>query len=389
MGDPSTLDRYYSTVVVQPGTYCNLDCDYCYLPGRKSRNLMVPEIAEKIADDIARQLAGPDSPDCITVLWHCAEPLTTPKEHFLKLLEPFASLQREGRIRHQMQSNATLIDDDWIRIFLDHHIGVHVSLDGPHEMNRHRKNWGGRAAHQQIMAGVHRLRAAGLTPNAIAVVTPETIGRGRELVGFFVTEGFTRLALNIEQREGANTARPLIGQAEARVFWRDVMRYLHETQANIQVRELGYVAGFIKDVPSPRRDPIPTVMWNGDVVLGGPELAGVKNTQYQDFISGNVLNEPIQSMLIRRHRIHHVAEFERGLALCRETCPFWGACEGGFAPNRLAEHGRFDVSVTSHCQVSRQAPLRAALDLADPVKDAELISKLHTIFPPEDEKEAV
>ncbi|HEX4101804.1 MAG TPA: hypothetical protein VHY21_14905, partial [Pseudonocardiaceae bacterium] len=68
-------------VVVQPGTLCNLDCAYCYLPARKTRNLMSLDTAAALA----ASLDGLPAP--VTVNWHGGEPLAVPLAHFTALLD--------------------------------------------------------------------------------------------------------------------------------------------------------------------------------------------------------------------------------------------------------------------------------------------------------------
>ena len=64
-----------SLLVVQATPYCNLDCDYCYLPDRHDRRRLEPALLDPILDTV---LASPFVEDSFTLLWHAGEPLMVP-----------------------------------------------------------------------------------------------------------------------------------------------------------------------------------------------------------------------------------------------------------------------------------------------------------------------
>jgi uncharacterized protein len=110
-------DQWFTTpqtVVVQPTTWCNLDCGYCYLPLRKLRHQMPPSVAAALATSVTQLTAGGGPP--IGIVWHGGEPLAIGPQKFTALLAPFEVLRREGRVQHYVQTNATLITDTWCEL---------------------------------------------------------------------------------------------------------------------------------------------------------------------------------------------------------------------------------------------------------------------------------
>lgn len=381
VGDPSRISKFFRMVVMQHATYCNLNCGYCYLPGRKMQNTMDIEIAHRVASDIAAQATKPGAPEHVTLMWHCSEPLADTKAHFVSLLKPFEFLRRAGLVRHGVQTNGTLVDPEWCDILHNFGFEVGVSLDGPEEMNTHRVNWAGRPAFRQIMDGIRYLQSAMLDPAVIAVITPDTVTRGREIIQFFHEQGFTRIALNMEERDGVNLDRPLISRTQAIQFWDDVFEYITETEAPIQLRELTSLGNWELNRAAPDRDPVPTVTWAGDVVLAAPELAGVHEPRFADFVVANIRQTSLAQILDSVHQIPYIKEFQDGLAQCKAHCSFWQACHGSYASNRWAEHGRLDVMETNTCQTTRQAPAEALHNLALRHGDTMLESKLAPLIP--------
>jgi sulfatase maturation enzyme AslB (radical SAM superfamily) len=115
------------TIVMQPTTFCNLDCGYCYLPDRQRKKDMSMRVATAVAASI------PDSwsqVGAVEVVWHGGEPLAAGRRHLVELLEVFETLRVAGRVQHSLQTNATLITDAWCDIFIRYDVAVGVSLDG-------------------------------------------------------------------------------------------------------------------------------------------------------------------------------------------------------------------------------------------------------------------
>lgn len=360
----------YSIVVVQPTTLCNLNCDYCYLPGavRRTRRLMPVPVARRVAADIAAQHDRLDVPR-VSISWHCGEPTTTPPEHMRALLDEFEPLRRAGLVEHVLQTNGTLIDDEWIAIFRDYGVKVGVSIDGPRASMRHRVDWSGREIFDRVMAGVSRLREAGVYHDVIGVVGPETIHEDpAELLRWFDDLGIEFLALNIEEAENASVDRRLVTRQEAHEFWRAVITYRRESGSRLRVRDLTTLATWLttRTAGAPlnqTRQIVPTVSWCGDVILLSPELADADAPEHDDFVVGNVLATPLSDLIAGMDEIGYVREFATGLAACREECSFWEFCRGAHASNRFFEHGTFAATETAHCRGNIQAPVTALLSL--------------------------
>src|SRR5688572_8245589 len=160
---------------MQPTTLCNLDCSYCYLPFRRSDLRMPEAVAAAVAEDVnAWACAGP-----FDVIWHGGEPLATGREHLAALMAPFRG------VRHHVQTNATLIDEEWCGFLVDHDVRVGLSIDGPVDRNAARVTWSGQPAFGRIMRGAHLLRQHGLEFSAIAVVSDPTPEVASQLYEFF------------------------------------------------------------------------------------------------------------------------------------------------------------------------------------------------------------
>ncbi|MCX4582537.1 cyclophane-forming radical SAM peptide maturase AmcB [Streptomyces sp. NBC_01481] len=343
-------------VIMQPTTLCQpLDCTYCYLPFRKTKHLMPMPVAQAVADPVNR--CAQDDPQ-FEVVWHGGEPLATGREYLAALMDPFRG------VKHTLQTNAVLLDDAWCTFLLERDIGVGVSVDGPEDMNTHRVTRAGHPAYRLIKRGIDRLRHHGIPFSAIAVVSHPDPARAADLYEFFVDLGCHSLGVNIEEQEGVNVTG---GQdfEQAAGFWEALTSAWHDNPV-LQLREVDRVLDFAGsvldgDVGSPpvlqAWDPLPTIAYDGGVVLISPELAGFTDERFGDFTTGNVLHTGLDVLLAEAHqRTRWLSEFWSGVDACKATCPYFSFCGGAHPANRYFEHqGRMDGTRTRYCTTSKIA----------------------------------
>lgn len=355
-------------VVMQPTTLCNLDCVYCYLPFRSEQRRMSVRVAAAVADAVNVWAADRR----FSVVWHGGEPLATGRRHLAELLAPFSP-----DVEHHVQTNATLIDDAWCEFFAEHRIRVSVSVDGPRKRNGYRVDRGGKLSYDRVMDGVAALRRHQIPFSVLCVVSRPTPGLATELYEYFLDLGCEVLGINIEEREGVNQRGNAHPEAAVTGFWRELVAAWRR-DPRIHVREiewaLRYVAAVLDDtvddlLPA-QLDPIPTIGYDGSVVLLSPELAGFTDPRYGDFVSGNVLTTPLPELLAAPERTPWIREFLAGVEACRATCPYFGFCGGAHASNRYFESGRFDVTETEHCRNTKIRLLEGVLDHAGRHGDA-------------------
>jgi uncharacterized protein len=356
-------------VVVQPTSWCNLDCRYCYLPFRKLKHQMSLEVAQALA----RSVAGlEDSGHPIGVVWHGGEPLAVGRQKFAALLAPFEDLRRAGRVRHYVQTNATLLTAEWCDLLTAFDVRVGVSIDGPAALNAERVDLRGKPAFDRILRGITRLREHNIPFSVIGVVGALGITKPVELMEFLAGLGGHSVGFNIEEIEGINTGQQPPTPAQAEDFWQQILTWCREHPGAPAVREVERLAEYLHLIRSGQRaewdrrrlDPIPTVSWKGDVVLLSPELADTRAPAYGDFLAGNIIHQPLADILGDAHRLRYVRDFLTGLDRCQAKCAFFDFCRGAQAANRYFENGSLATTETNYCQVSRQALVTALSTLA-------------------------
>lgn len=361
--DTSATQFDFTHVVLQPTTRCNLNCCYCYLPDRARAAEMPVEITAAIADDLKR------APHIVNVLWHGGEPLACGLRKFRQLVKPFARLRASGKVRHSLQSNATLITQEWCEFFKEENFRVGVSLDGPEHQNTNRLNWGGKPSFSSVLKGIEALRENGIRFGVIAVVNTQNMDDPAAFYEFFLSLGCERLNINVEEREGLNQLSDDLDFHKVSHFWEGLFNAWRLRPA-LRIREFDNALGWMEDISRGDhtnqasfrvRDLWPTVAFNGDVVVLSPELMAVNDSERSRFIVGNVLQTPLHDIVKDSWQRDYVQDFIAGLRECRRTCAYYSYCGGGQASNKYFELGCFNATETAHCRNTRQVVIDVVL----------------------------
>ena len=155
------------------GAVCNLACDYCYyleksnLYKNDSRHVMSEELLEKfICEYIGAQTTRE-----ILFTWHGGETLMRPIAFYKKAIELQRKYAQGRMISNCIQTNGTLLNDEWCRFFHDNQWLVGISIDGPQEFHdEYRKDRQGRPSFRKVMNGIQLLKKHQVEWNAMAVV---------------------------------------------------------------------------------------------------------------------------------------------------------------------------------------------------------------------------
>ena len=180
------------TVIVKPvSSRCNIRCFYCYNATEFRKHDRIPMMSVELMGQIHEKL--PEfGVDDVTLIWHGGEPLI----RGLAFYEAVVSIQKHLRQRfpnlrivNNVQTNATLMTEEWARFFATNGWRVATSLDGPEGLhNTFRVDAKGRGTFDQVMAGIRCAQAAGVSIGFIAVVTSETLKYSpKELYDFWTS----------------------------------------------------------------------------------------------------------------------------------------------------------------------------------------------------------
>jgi uncharacterized protein len=168
------------------GAVCNLDCAYCFF---LSKEMLYPGSRFRMADELLetylRQLIEAHRTPEVTIAWQGGEPTLMGLEFFRRSVELAQRFAGGRRVEHTIQTNATLIDDDWGRFFREQGFLVGISIDGPREMHdAFRVDKGGKGSFERVMRGLDVLRRHGVEYNTLTTLHAANAGQAVELYRF-------------------------------------------------------------------------------------------------------------------------------------------------------------------------------------------------------------
>lgn len=348
-------------VVIQPTPFCNLNCDYCYLPDRQSKHRLSLDLIEPIFTNIFTSRFLSHS---FTICWHAGEPLTVPisfyEEAFAIIEKTHRKLDLDCQFKHSLQTNGTLINQAWCDFFKQYSVRVGVSIDGPafiHDAHRQTRKGGG--SHASVMRGISYLQKNNIPFNIIAVLTQDSLNYPDEMFNFFIENGITDVGLNMEETEGVHSFSSLDrdgNEERYRAFMQRFWELTAQTKGAFKVREFECVCSLIyrndRLAQTEMNTPfaIVSIDHQGNFSTFDPELLAVKTDRYGDFILGNVLHDSFESACYTEKFQRIYQEMAAGVQRCQDTCPYFGVCGGGAGSNKYWENGSFNSTETKACR---------------------------------------
>ncbi len=179
-------------VMAKPaGSRCNLACEYCYYLEKNKlyldsdpqrRFTMTDETLEKFIKEYIEAQTMPE----VLFTWHGGETLMRPLSFYRKAVELQRKYARGHIIDNCIQTNGTMLTDEWCRFFKENNWLVGVSIDGPKEFHdEYRRNKAGAPSFHQVMKGIELLKKHGVEWNALAVVNDYNADYPLEFYNFF------------------------------------------------------------------------------------------------------------------------------------------------------------------------------------------------------------
>ena len=186
------------------GPICNLDCTYCFYLEKEK---LYPETRQwKMAPDVLeryiQQYIAAQSTDVVQFAWQGGEPTLLGVDFFRNIV----ALQRrhagEKTIVNALQTNGTLLDDEWAEFLAEHRFLIGVSIDGPRELHDHyRVDKGQAPTFDRVMRGIGKLKAHKAEFNTLTVVNRQNSEYPLEVYRFLkeIGSGFMQFIPVVER----------------------------------------------------------------------------------------------------------------------------------------------------------------------------------------------
>lgn len=178
--------------MVKPvGALCNLDCTYCYyLPTKDVWDGHEKRMSLKTLESVFASLL-PNFDQHVMVVWQGGEPTLAGLPFFRRALEFQEKHRRPDQtIANSLQTNCTLLDDEWCTFLRENQFLVGASIDGPPELHDHyRVTNRGDGSSDKVRAGIDRLKANNVEFNLLCVLNDRNVHHPDEIWKYLVSLG--------------------------------------------------------------------------------------------------------------------------------------------------------------------------------------------------------
>ena len=210
-------------VMLKPaGAHCNLACKYCYY---LEKNKLYPTaqrhlMSNEMLDQFTREYIEAQTMNQVLFTWHGGEPLLRSIDFYRKALSLQQKYAGGRRIDNVIQTNGTLLTDEWCEFFAQNHWLVGISIDGPQPDHDHyRLTAAGKTSWKKVMQGIKLLKKHGVEWNAMAVVNAYNANHPLEFYRFFKENGcqflqFTPIVERLTRHEDGRTLASLADKNE-------------------------------------------------------------------------------------------------------------------------------------------------------------------------------
>lgn len=342
-------------VMLKPvGAVCNLRCSYCYYLEKKDlypddqRFIMSDQLLEKFIEEYIGSQSTPE----VLFTWHGGETLMRNIDFYKKAISLQKKYARGRTVHNVLQTNGTLLTDEWCRFFKANNFLIGISLDGPqHCHDIYRKTKDKRPSFYQVMKGVELLKKHGVEFNIMAVVNDYNANYPLEFYHFFKNLGvqYIQFAPIVEQIDGEmaswNVSADKWGDFLIAIFdeWvkQDVGKVFIQMFDAALANWVGVEPGVC--IFAKKCGHAGVMEFNGDVYA-------CDHFVYPEYKIGNIHTSSLIEMMYSQRQINFGNDKYATLPLQCKECKYLFACAGECPKNRIIKAKNGEKGLNYLCE---------------------------------------
>ncbi|MBQ7484611.1 MAG: anaerobic sulfatase-maturation protein [Bacteroidaceae bacterium] len=342
-------------VMLKPaGSLCNLACKYCYyLEKQKLYPLDKSKvISDALLEEFIKQYIEAQTMPQVLFTWHGGETLMRPISFYKHALELQKRYAYGRQIDNCIQTNGTMLTDEWCEFFKENNFLVGVSIDGPQEFHdEYRRTRSGKPSWHEVMKGIRLLQKHGVEWNALAVVNDFNADYPKEFYRFFKDLGcryiqFTPVVeRTVKRADGLTLAPGMQEDGEVTVFsvtpeqWGNFLCTLYDEWVKQDVGEI-FIQLFDATLANWAGVPPGVCSMSGEcghaaVMEFNGDVYSCDHFVYPEYRLGNIRQQTLTGLMYS-DRQRNFGKLKTGTLTrqCRE-CRFLFACHGECPKNRF------------------------------------------------------
>lgn len=329
------------------GAHCNLACRYCYYLDKKLLYANEPHhvLSEELLERFIQEYIGAQTTDEVLFTWHGGETMMRPLSFYRRAVELQRKYADGKQISNSIQTNGTLVTEDWARFLHDEGWLVGVSIDGPQEVHDHyRRTRQGKPSWAKVRRGIDLLNRFHVEWNAMAVVNDLN---GEDPVGFYrffrddLQCRYLQFTPIVERTpDGQMTPESVRPDQWGRFLCRlfdEWLRLGDVGEVFVQIIDAtlcnwcGVVPGVCTMAHSCGHAAV--MEWNGDVY-------SCDHFVFPEYKLGNIRNQSLVEMMYGPQQTQFGRMKQEGLTERCQLCEWLFACNGECPKNRILPDGQ-------------------------------------------------
>jgi uncharacterized protein len=308
--------------------------------------MMTEEVLEKYTREYCQAM-----PVQANFGWQGGEPLLAGKDFFRKAVEFQKAYGRDGQlIANALQTNGTLLDEEWCQFLAEYRFLVGLSLDGPPEWHdNYRRDHQGNPTFHRAWAGLELMRRCGVEFNVLVTLNSRNAPHVGDIYRYFVNRGVHWLQF-IPILEKDESGRPERYSCTPEQFG----RFMLEVFELWRDRDVGVVSERLIDsvlhtivhgeaalcCNAQRCANAHVLEWNGD-------LYACDHFVFKEWLIGNIMDTPLDE-LVRSPKLDEFARLKSELPDACRDCEYLQYCNGGCPKHHMPDATTLDVGRINH-----------------------------------------
>ena len=331
-------DRTYAMLVKPVSSKCNLRCEYCYYLGKDDTLCQLNEkMPPEVLQQYTRQLIEMHGKDAVVEFaWHGGEPTAAGLAFFREAVELQRRFGQGRKILNTIQTNATLLNDEWCDFLKEHCFEVGVSIDGPEKLhNAYRKKSNGEGSFSDTMRGIELLKKHGIPITTLTAVNRENMRQPLAVYDFLkeLTDHMQFLPV-VERGKNAGEMAPFSVTPESFgsflcAIWD---RWYGEDRGKKHIQYFDVAIGCLYGIPSSLCVLSPVCGHSGSVEANG-DVYSCDRFAFPQYKLGNLMETPLRLLMEKNYAFGMNKTY--GLAQECFDCPYVKLCFGGCPKDRL------------------------------------------------------
>ena len=184
--------RAFHLMAKPVGASCNLRCDYCFYLDKERFYSARPRMSDEVLEQYIKAYIASQDVDHISFAWQGVEPTLMGLDFFRRALALQKQYAGGKTIENAMQTNGTLLDDQWCEMLNRERFLVGISIDGPTALHdRYRRDAGNEGSFARVMRGLELLKKHKVEFNTLTVINDLNASRPLEMYDFLKATGST------------------------------------------------------------------------------------------------------------------------------------------------------------------------------------------------------